>query len=166
MNTISTYVNDRPHHHHGQSPTRYTFPWLDRPMSAALTLGGKKPGKQWSACFPAHDDKSPSLIIFEGRTDAVRVRCTADCEPIAIIAQIRWHKAADRLSMTPPPGERWFTVVHSISPGVRVRRRALNFEDAETDVNEDACRKTYEALETPLHRELGARLRKAAEGRS
>ena len=31
----------------------------------------------------------------------------ADCEPIEIIAEIRWHEAADRLSMTPPPpGER------------------------------------------------------------
>jgi len=60
-------------------------------MSAALTLGGKKPGKQWSACCPAHDDKSASLIIFEGRTGAVRVRCMAGCEP--------WHEAADRLSM-------------------------------------------------------------------
>ena len=106
MNTISTYVNDRLHHHHGQSPTRYAFPWPDRPMSAALTLGGNKLGKQWSACYPAHDDKSPSLIIFEGRTSGVRVRCMADCEPIEIIAEILWHEAADRLSMTPPPGER------------------------------------------------------------
>ena len=131
MNTISTYVNDRLHHHHGQSPTRYAFPWPDRPMSAALTLGGKKLRKQWSACCPAHDDKSPSLIIFEGRTGAVQVRCMAGCEPIEIIAEIRWHEVADRLSMTPPPpGERWFTVVHSISPGVRVRRHVLNFEDA------------------------------------
>ena len=78
-----------------------SFPsnWPDRPMSAALTLGGKKLGKQWSACCPAHDDKSPSLIIFEGRTSAVRVRCMADCEPIEIIAEIRWHEVADRLSM-------------------------------------------------------------------
>ena len=83
------------------------FPWPDRPMSAALTLGGKKLRKQWSACCPAHDDKSPSLIIFEGRTGAVQVRCMAGCEPIEIIAEIRWHEVADRLSMTPPPpGER------------------------------------------------------------
>ena len=131
-------------------------------MSAALTLGGKKLGKQWSAFCPAHDDKPPGLIIFEGRTSAVRVRCMAGCEPIEIIAEIRLHEVADRLSMTPPAGERWFTVVHSISPGVRMRRHTLNFEDAETDVDEDACRKTYEALETPLQRELAARLRKAA----
>ena len=158
MNTISTYVNDRLHHHHGQSP---------KPMSAALTLGGKKLGKQWSACCPAHDDKSPSLIIFEGRTGAVQVRCMAGCEPIEIIAEIRWHEVADRLSMTPPPpGERWFTVVHSISPGVRVRRHVLNFEDAETDVDEDICRKTYEALEKPLQREAGGAAAQGSGGRS
>ena len=139
-------------------------PWAEE---LARALGGKKLGKQWSACCPAHDDKSPSLIIFEGRRGAVQVRCMAGCEPIEIIAEIRWHEVADRLSMTPPPpGERWFTVVHSISPGVRVRRHVLNFEDAETDVDEDTCRKTYEALETLPQRELAARLRKAAEGRS
>ena len=78
-----------------------SFPsnWPDRPMSAALTLGGKKLRKQWSACCPAHDDKSPSLIIFEGRTGAVQVRCMAGCEPVEIIAEIRWHEAADRLPM-------------------------------------------------------------------
>ena len=30
----------------------------------------------------------------------------------------------------PPPGGRWFTVAHSISPGARVRRHVLDFEDA------------------------------------
>ena len=79
-------------------------PWAEE---LARALGGKKLGKQWSACCPAHDDKSPSLIIFEGRTGAVQVRCMAGCEPIEIIAEIRWHEVADRLSMTPPPpGER------------------------------------------------------------
>ena len=56
-------------------------------------------------------------------------------------------------------------IVHSISPGASVHRHVLNFEDAETDVDEDACRKTYEALETPLLGELAAPLRKAAGGR-
>ena len=71
-------------------------PWAEE---LARALGGKKLGKQWSACCPAHDDKSPSLIIFEGRTGAVQVRCMAGCEPIEIIAEIRWHEVADRLSM-------------------------------------------------------------------
>ena len=63
------------------------FPSSGRPVSAALTLGGKKLRKQWSACCPAHDDKPPSLIIFEGRRGAVKVRCVAGCEPIEIIAE-------------------------------------------------------------------------------
>ena len=39
-------------------------PWAEE---LARALGGK----QWSACCPAHDDKSPSLIIFAGRRCAV-----------------------------------------------------------------------------------------------
>ena len=70
-------------------------PWAEE---LARAPGGKKLGKQWSACCPAHDDKLPSLIIFEGRTGAVQVRCMADCEPIEIIAETRWHEVADRLS--------------------------------------------------------------------
>lgn len=55
----------------------------------ALALGGKKRGKQWSACCPAHDDKSPSLILFDGRTGAVQVRCMVNCEPIEIITALK-----------------------------------------------------------------------------
>ena len=72
------------------------FTWPDRPTSAALTLGGKKLRKQWSACCAARDDKSPSLIIFEG--SAVQVRCMASGEPIEIIAEIcrSWNRGASR----------------------------------------------------------------------
>ena len=77
-------------------------PWVEE---LARAPGGKKLGKQWSACCPAHDDKSASPIFFEGRTGAVQVRCMAGCEPIEIIAEIRWHEVADRLSMTPPQRE-------------------------------------------------------------
>ena len=71
--------------------------WAEEPASAP---GGKP---QWSTCCPAHDDRSPSLIIYEGRTGACAGLLMTGCEPIAIISQIRWHEVADRLSMTPPP---------------------------------------------------------------
>ncbi len=110
-------------------------PWAEE---LARALGGKKLGKQWSACCPAHDDKSPSLIIFEGRRAAVHVRCMAGCEPTEIIAETRWHEVADRLSMTPPPpGERWLTIIYSISPGVRVRGRS-----ADPDGHSSTCSRT------------------------
>ncbi len=83
----------------GSRPLVMPFPGLTGPMSAAHTLGGKKLRKQWSACCPAHDDKSPSLIIFEGRMGAVHVRCMAGVEPIEIIAEMRWHEVADRPPM-------------------------------------------------------------------
>ena len=99
--------------------------------SAPVLMRGTPWAEELARAPGEHDDRSPSLIIFEGRTGAVQVRCMAGCEPIEIILEMRWHEVADRLSMTPPPpGERWFTVVHSIIPGVRVRRHVLNFEDA------------------------------------
>jgi hypothetical protein len=54
-------------------------PWAEE---LARAPDGKKLGKQWSACCLAHDDNSPNLIILEGRTGAVQVRCMAGCEPI------------------------------------------------------------------------------------
>jgi sRNA-binding protein len=66
-----------------------SFPsnWLDQPTSAALTLGSKKHGKQWSACCPAHDDKSPSLIIFEALTGTAQARCMAEWFPQTFVAE-------------------------------------------------------------------------------
>ena len=92
-------------------------PWAEEPASA---LSGKKLGKQWSACCPAHHDKSLRLIIFEGRRGAVQVRCMAGCEPI--IAEI-WHKVADRRSMTPPPPGRAAAGWHGRRDGSRPRSR-------------------------------------------
>ena len=75
--------------------------------SAPVLMRGTPWAEELARAPGEHDDRSPSLIIFEGRTGAVQVRCMTGCEPIAIISQIRWHEVAYRLSMTPPPpGER------------------------------------------------------------
>lgn len=50
----------------------------------ALALGGKKAGRQWVARCPAHNDKRPSLIIYDGHT-APQVRCLAGCTPTDVI---------------------------------------------------------------------------------
>jgi len=50
----------------------------------AHALGGKRAGRQWVARCPAHDDKTPSLIIFDGK-EQVQVRCLAGCTPTEII---------------------------------------------------------------------------------
>jgi hypothetical protein len=54
----------------------------------AAALGGKRSGRQWIARCPAHDDRTPSLIIFDGR-EQVQVRCQAGCEPLDVIAVLK-----------------------------------------------------------------------------
>jgi hypothetical protein len=54
----------------------------------AQALGGKRSGNQWKCRCPAHDDKDPSMIVFDGK-HAVQVRCLACCEPIEIIEALR-----------------------------------------------------------------------------
>lgn len=54
----------------------------------ALALGGKRSGRQWSCKCPAHEDRAPSLIVFDG-TDRVQVRCMAGCSPLDVIAELR-----------------------------------------------------------------------------
>jgi putative DNA primase/helicase len=54
----------------------------------AKALGAVRSGRQWKCRCVAHEDRSPSMIIFDGR-DAVQVRCMAGCEPQDIIAVLQ-----------------------------------------------------------------------------
>ena len=47
-----------------------------------------------------------------------------------------------------------------------MRLFTLNFDDAETDLDEDTARELFEPLATPVLRDAEARLRKVMEGRS
>ena len=51
----------------------------------AKSLGAVRSGRQWKCCCVAHEDASPSMIIFDGR-DQVQVRCMAGCDPRDIIS--------------------------------------------------------------------------------
>ena len=55
----------------------------------AKTLGGRKVGRTWMACCPAHDDREPSLSISAGKAGKVLVRCHAGCDQIQVIAALR-----------------------------------------------------------------------------
>jgi putative DNA primase/helicase len=59
-----------------------------RAEDIALALGGKRSGRQYACCCPAHEDKSPSLIVFDGRL-SVQVRCMAGCSNDDVIAALR-----------------------------------------------------------------------------
>jgi putative DNA primase/helicase len=54
----------------------------------AQALGAVRSGRQWKCRCVAHEDRSPSMIIFDGR-DSVQVRCMAGCEPEDIIDVLR-----------------------------------------------------------------------------
>ena len=67
----------------------------------AKALGGKRSGNQFKACCPAHDDRTPSLIIFDGR-ERVQVRCLAGCDNEEVIRVLRernlWKSGDDNVS--------------------------------------------------------------------
>src|SRR5262245_15970229 len=70
----------------------------------ARALGGKKSGRQFLACCPAHPDNKPSLMIFDGHS-AVQLRCQAGCEPRAVIAALRARKLWDGTGGQPESDE-------------------------------------------------------------
>jgi putative DNA primase/helicase len=74
-----------------------------RAEELALKLKAVRSGRQWKCCCVAHEDSSPSMIIFDGR-EHVQVRCLAGCEPEDIIAVLRsrglWDEATSMESTT------------------------------------------------------------------
>ena len=64
---------------------------MTKPITDAETLaralGGKPPGRGWRCLCPAHDDKHPSLLVFDGHT-SVQVRCQAGCDSIDVLRAI------------------------------------------------------------------------------
>lgn len=55
----------------------------------AERLGAKRSGRGWQARCPAHQDKSPSLSINEGKNGGVLLRCHAGCSFEAITAAMQ-----------------------------------------------------------------------------
>src|SRR6516164_2674030 len=51
----------------------------------AAKLGAARSGRQFKCRCVVHEDRDPSMIIFDGRQN-VQVRCMAGCEPRDIIA--------------------------------------------------------------------------------
>lgn len=55
----------------------------------ARALNGKKSGREWKACCPAHDDQDPSLSIADGDGGRVLVTCRSGCTQDAVIEALR-----------------------------------------------------------------------------
>jgi hypothetical protein len=60
----------------------------------AIALGARRSGRQFKCHCVVHEDRTPSMLIFDGR-QSVQVRCKAGCEPVEIIAVLKarglWH---------------------------------------------------------------------------
>lgn len=69
----------------------------------AEALGGRKTGNGWLARCPAHDDRTPSLTIGQGRDGQVLLHCFAGCDYKEIIDALhvgglwRWRRAPKRV---------------------------------------------------------------------
>jgi hypothetical protein len=51
--------------------------------------GGRKSGRQWVACCPAHNDREPSLSIGQGDDGRVLIHCFAGCGQEEVINALR-----------------------------------------------------------------------------
>jgi putative DNA primase/helicase len=72
----------------------------------AKSLGGRKAGAGWTACCPAHDDRTPSLSISISDDGRVLVRCHAGCEQVRVIASGSrglWEERGGRRLARPTP---------------------------------------------------------------
>jgi putative DNA primase/helicase len=54
----------------------------------ARALHAVRSGRQWKCLCVAHEDSSPSMIIFDGR-EQVQVRCMAGCDQLDLINALR-----------------------------------------------------------------------------
>jgi putative DNA primase/helicase len=74
----------------------------------AQRLKAIRSGRQWKCRCVAHEDGSPSMIIFDGN-DRVQVRCLAGCEPIEIISELKrrglWDQALHYTAPQPTPAK-------------------------------------------------------------
>jgi hypothetical protein len=60
---------------------------IDSVLSRLEKVRLRQPG-QWSACCPAHKDKSPSLSVRETSDGAVLLHCFAGCEVSEVVAAL------------------------------------------------------------------------------
>jgi hypothetical protein len=55
----------------------------------ARALGGHRAGAGWTACCPAHNDRTPSLSLGNAQDGKVLVRCHAGCDQERVIGALR-----------------------------------------------------------------------------
>src|SRR5262249_39971070 len=68
----------------------------------ARALGAKRSGRQWVCRCPAHDDRNPSLIFWQGHS-AIRFKCYSGCSPEDVLAALRRRGLLDDHGRTNRP---------------------------------------------------------------
>jgi putative DNA primase/helicase len=107
----------------------------------AAVLHGKRVGRGWVACCPAHDDHDPSLSIDSGDDGRPLVFCHGGCSQAAVVAALKdrglWGGANDRRrsvrmprSIRPQPDKAHLTAI------------ALHFWERGTPIA-GSCAETY-----------------------
>src|SRR5262245_56218966 len=95
-----------------------------RAAELAHVLGAKRSGRQWKCKCVAHEDASPSMIIFDGR-DQLQVRCMAGCRPTDIIAVLKDRGLWSNGPQSRQPHEAKVSGTVSRETSMRDRARAL-----------------------------------------
>lgn len=57
--------------------------------AVAKDRGGRKAGSGWTARYPTHDDRTPSLSVRDAEDNKVLVRCHAGCDQERVITALR-----------------------------------------------------------------------------
>lgn len=71
-------------------PNRERSTTPTRPIDTVLAAfpDARRSGAHWSATCPAHEDRSPSLSITEGRDGIVLLHCHGGCGPREVLAAV------------------------------------------------------------------------------
>ena len=78
-----------------------------------------KPGRQWDACCPAHEDRNPSFAVGLGDSGKALLYCQAGCSPNEIVAAL-----SARLPLGLAPSD-----LFPADPGKQSGRRELRHHD-------------------------------------
>jgi hypothetical protein len=73
----------------------------------AQALGGRRSGRTWLACCPAHDDREPSLAIRDGDDGRVLVHCHAGCDQRDVLDVLRRRGLWEEAEPSSAPRSRW-----------------------------------------------------------
>lgn len=94
--------------------------------------------RQWTACCPSHDDRTPSLSIKEGDDGRVLVHCWSGCATLDIVAAVGLElrdlfEATSHQPRRPGPSREALAherMIYEMGAAALLRGESLSIEDA------------------------------------